>query len=186
MKKTTQYKGIVVAGLILLAAASRLVPHPYNFSPVAGMALFGGAAMGRKAWAFILPLGALFLSDLCFALFTTVPGFYGWSQLVNYGAFALIVYLGIAALRKITVLNVLLTSLAASLLFFLLSNFGVWMVAGGVAPYTHDAAGILNTYVLGIPFLGNTILGDMVSSGVLFGAYYLIGHLTLDKHTATA
>jgi hypothetical protein len=58
-----------------------------------------------------------------------------------------------------------------------LSNFGVWLVAGGVAPYTRDGAGLLNTYLLGVPFFGNTILGDMVTSGVLFGAYYLIQQL---------
>ena len=186
MKTMKPFNWIVIAGLVLAAALSRLVPHPFNFSPVAGMALFAGATMGKKSWAFIVPLGALFLSDLCFQLFTSVPGFYGWSQLVNYGAFALIVGVGIVALRKISVRNVLLSSLGASILFFLVSNFGVWLVAGGVAPYTHDGAGLLNTYLLGIPFFGNTILGDMVTSGVLFGAYYLIQQLAGVRSRQTA
>lgn len=181
MKTMKPFKWMVITGLILVAAISRLIPHPFNFSPVAGMALFAGATMGKKAWAFILPLGALFLSDLCFQLFTAVPGFYGWSQFINYGAFALIVCLGIVALKKVNVKNVLLTSLGASILFFILSNFGVWLVAGGLAPYTYNAAGLFNTFMLGIPFFGNTILGDMVSSGVLFGAYYLIRQLAISK-----
>jgi hypothetical protein len=179
-------KWMIAAGLILAAAFSRLIPHPYNFSPIAGMALLGGATMGKKAWAFILPIGALFLSDICFHLFTGSPGFYGWGQLVNYGAFALIVVLGMIALRKINVKSVVLTSLTASVLFFILSNFGVWAFAGGIPPYTYDGAGLLSTFLLGIPFLGGTILGDLVYSGVLFGAYSLIQHLVLSKERIVA
>lgn len=181
MKTKNSFRWIVITGLIAGAAASRLIPHPFNFSPVAGMALFAGATMGRKLGAFLIPLGALFVSDLCFQLFTSVPGFYGWSQVVNYGAFALIVCLGMIALRKVNVSNVLLTSVGASVLFFLVSNFGVWLIAGGIAPYTRDTAGLLNTYLLGIPFFGNTLLGDMISCGVLFGGYYAIRRLALLK-----
>lgn len=186
MKTMKPFNWIIIAGLIVAAAISRLIPHPFNFSPVAGMALFAGATMGKKAWAFILPLGALFLSDLCFQLFTAVPGFYGWSQLINYGAFALIVCVGILALKKVNVKNVLVTSLGASILFFVLSNFGVWLVAGGIAPYTADGAGLLNTFLLGIPFFGNTILGDMISCGVLFGAYHLIQQLAASRKRLVA
>lgn len=186
MKTMKKWKWIIAAGLIILAAFSRLVPHPYNFSPIAGMALLGGATMGKKAWAFILPIGALFLSDVFFQLFTNVPGFYGWGQLINYGAFALVVCLGIVALRKINVKNVILSSLAASALFFILSNFGVWLFAGGVAPYTFDGAGILNTFVLGIPYFGNTLIGDLVYSGILFGAYSLVTRLVLSKKQVMA
>lgn len=162
--------------LILAAALSRLLPHPYNFSPVAGMALLGGAVVKDKKLAFILPLGALFLSDLCFSLFTTVPGFYGPSQIMNYAAFGLIVLLGMVIVKKINVKNVVLASLSASALFFILSNFGVWLVAGGIPPYTADGAGLLNTYILGIPFFGNTLIGDLCYSGVLFGAYSIVNH----------
>lgn len=177
---------IIAGGLIIAAAFSRLIPHPYNFSPIAGMALLGGAALGRKAWAFILPMGALFLSDLAFQLFTGVPGFYGWGQLVNYGAFALIVVLGMVLLRRIRVQNIILVSLAASTLFFLVSNFGVWLFAAGVPPYTPDAAGLANTYLLGIPFFGNTIAGDLVYTGLLFGAYTALAHLLASKKRVPA
>lgn len=175
--KKNLIKWLIPAGLILAAAFSRLLPHPYNFSPIAAMALLGGATFAQKKWAFILPLGALFLSDLCFQLFTGVEGFYGWSQLINYGAFALIVLMGILLIKKINVRNVAIASLCASAFFFIISNFGVWLVAGGVAPYTYDGAGLLNTYLLGIPFLGNTLIGDLFYSGILFGAYSLIQHL---------
>jgi hypothetical protein len=186
MKTTKNLKWVLSAGLILMAAFSRLLPHPYNFSPVTGMALLGGATFASRKWAFILPIGALFLSDVCFQLFTHVPGFYGWGQLMNYGAFALIVCLGIAALRKISVKNVILASLAASVLFFIISNFGVWLFAGGISPYTYDSTGLLNTFILGIPFFGNTLIGDLVYSGLLFGAYSLIQHLILSKKQVVA
>lgn len=186
MKTVKKISWLIPGALILAAAFSRLLPHPYNFSPIAAMALLGGATIGKKAWAFILPIGALFISDLCFQLFTSTAGFYGWSQLVNYGAFAFIVVLGMLALRKITLKNVLFTSLGASALFFIVSNFGVWLVAGGVAPYTLNAEGLINTYVLGIPFLGNTVIGDLVYSGLLFGAYSLVQHFLLSKKQVVA
>ncbi len=172
--------------LILAAAMSRLLPHPYNFSPVAGMALLGGAVFKDKKLAFLLPLGALFLSDLSFSLFTDISGFYGISQVINYAAFALIVWLGMVIIKKINVKNVAVASLGASGLFFILSNFGVWLVAGGVPPYTADAAGLLNTFMLGIPFFGNTLIGDLCYSGVLFGAYVLISHYAGSTRKAVA
>ncbi len=177
----------ILAGILILAAAfSRLLPHPYNFSPVAGMALFGGAVLQNKKLAFLIPLGALFLSDLCFSLFTNIPGFYGSSQLINYAAFACIVLLGSLMIKKIQMKNVVFASLGASTLFFLLSNFGTWATAGGTPPYTADASGLLSTYMLGIPFFGNTLIGDLVYSSLLFGAYYLIRHYIISRKKALA
>ncbi len=167
---------MIPAALILAAAFSRLLPHPYNFSPIAGMALLGGAVFENKKLAFLLPLGALFLSDLCFSLFTGIAGFYGISQVINYAAFALIVLLGMTVIKKIRFRNVILASVSASFLFFIISNFGAWVAGAGIPPYTADGAGLLNTYILGIPFFGNTVIGDLFYSGVLFGIYELIGY----------
>jgi len=175
-RQTNNKHWILAAILILVAAFSRLLPHPYNFSPIAGMALLGGAVVKDKRLAFIIPLAALFISDLCFSLFTAVPGFYGSSQIINYAAFALIVLLGILLVKKINAKNVIIASLSASVLFFIISNFGTWVMAGGIPPYTADAAGLLDTYILGIPFFGNTLIGDLVYSGVLFGSYSLLQH----------
>lgn len=176
IKIVKRHPWILAAGLIVAAAFSRLLPHPYNFSPIAAMALLGGATMGKTARAFLWPLGALFLSDVCFQLFTRVPGFYGWGQLLNYGAFALVVWIGMRWLQKISLKRVVITSLAASVLFFVLSNLGVWFFAGGLAPYTADPSGLINTFVLGIPFFANTLIGDLVYSGLLFGAYSLVAY----------
>src|SRR5690625_4016486 len=138
--KNSKKLWILPAILIIAAGLSRLLPHPYNFSPIAGMALLGGAVVKDRRLAFILPLAALFISDLCFSLFTSVPGFYGSSQIINYAAFALIVLLGILLVKKINARNVIIASLCASVLFFIISNFGTWVMAGGVPPYTADAA----------------------------------------------
>ncbi|WP_344977170.1 DUF6580 family putative transport protein [Compostibacter hankyongensis] len=185
MKK--QALSVWIAGALIVAAAlSRLLPHPYNFSPVAAIALLGGAAFRDRRLAFLLPLGALLLSDLCFALFTGTPGFYGWPQVMNYAAFLLIVLLGTRLLRHLRVKNVLLGSLSASLLFFLLSNLGVWLFTGGQAPYTHDGAGLIATYTLAIPFLGNTIIGDLFYCIVLFGGYALARYFIFRRREGMA
>lgn len=180
-----------IGGLIIAAALSRLLPHPYNFSPVAAMALFGGCTLKNRKLALLLPLGALFLSDVCMQLLTDTPlswntwGFYGWSQLVNYGAFLLVVLLGMQ-IRRIRILNVIAGSLLASLLFFVLSNLAVWLFAGGVAPYTYNMEGLVTTFVLGIPFFGNTVAGDLFFCGILFGGYYALKYVMFRRQSMAA
>ena len=83
---------------VAVAAALRLVPHPPNFSPIDAMALFSGAYLGRRAIAFVAPLGALLLSDL-------VLGFYH-GQATVYFSVALIVMIGIAALSRRSALRI--------------------------------------------------------------------------------
>src|SRR5438105_10124480 len=101
---------------ILAAAASRLIPHPPNFTPIAAIALFGGAKFSSKPTAFLVPLAGLFLSDLVF-------GFYGITPVV-YGSFALTVCLGFCVRRSVQ--RTALAAVASAILFFVLANFGVW------------------------------------------------------------
>ena len=184
MKKQAKASIIMAAGMIIAAALSRLLPHPYNFTPVAAMALFGGASLKDKRLAFLFPLGALLLSDVCFQLFTSTPGFYSWSQFINYGAFMIITLIGIY-LPKINFKNVAVASLAASTLFFILSNFGVWLVSSGIT-YTHSFAGLIACYAAGIPFFGGTALGDLFYCGVLFGGFYLVNKFIFKTSRLTA
>src|SRR6478672_10549542 len=113
--------------LIVMAALYRIVPgRPYGFAPQIAMALFGGAVIKDRKWAFALPIFSMFLSDLLYqALYNAgispIYGFYE-GQWLNYLLFAVMVLIGFA-IRKINVLNVLLASLAAPTVFFLLSNF---------------------------------------------------------------
>lgn len=150
---------------IAAAAALRLVPHPPNFSPIDAMALFSGAYLGRRALAFGAPLAALLLSDL-------VLGFYS-GILFQYAAVALVVLLGSAALPRRSVLRIAGAALASSVLFFAISNFGVWMVSG---MYAHTLAGLATCYVAAIPFFQNTVGGDLFYSALLFGGFALVEH----------
>lgn len=164
---------IILSGLILAAAISRLIPHPYNFAPIGAMSLMGAAYFSDKKLSFILPILAMFLSDLLinnilyasyyqgFTLFT--PGF-AWV----YGAIALIVIAGIFLLKKVTLPRVLIGSFSASVIFFVVSNFGVWL---SDPDYPLNVAGLLLCYEMAIPFFHNTVLGDLVYSGVLFGGF---------------
>src|SRR5438128_8384087 len=121
------YRFLVLIGLILAAATSRLIPHPPNFSPIGAMALFGGACFAQKRWAFILPIAALLLSDLALGLYRLMP--------VVYGSFALIVCLGFCLRRHRKAVPIAGAALTSSVLFFVLTNFGVWAL-GSLYPKT--------------------------------------------------
>lgn len=188
MKRSTILSLILVAALLAVATLGRLASngiHLWNFAPFGAMGLFCGAVVKNKRNAFLLPLAALLLSDICLQLFTSIKGFYGWGQAFNYGAVMVIVIVGMN-LHRINVKRVVAGSLAASAIFFIISNFGVWLFGGGTAPYTYDPSGLVNTYTLAVPFFGNTILGDLFYCGVLFGGYSLVQHFLLRKKPTAA
>jgi hypothetical protein len=148
---------------IFAAAALRLVPHPPNFSPIAAMALFAGAYMPRKLLAFVAPFGALILSDIA------IGGFYPGMNFV-YLSFALTVLIGWAVATRKTPLTIGVASVAGSILFFILTNFGMWLFSG-IYPVTQ--AGLIACYVAAIPFFQNTLAGDLFYTALLFGGFAL-------------
>lgn len=148
----------VIAGLILAAAASRLLPHPPNFTPVGALALFGGACLADKRLAFLVPLAAMFLSDLVLGLHRGMP--------VIYLCFALVVCLGFRLRCHRRPLPVAAAAVAGALLFYLVSNFGVW-ARGRLYPLTLD--GLATCYGAALPFLQNMLLGNLVYAALLFG-----------------
>jgi hypothetical protein len=151
---------IALLSAIFVAAALRLVPHPPNFTPIGAMALFSGAYLGRRGLAFAAPFGALLLSD-------AVLGFYSGMEF-QYFSVALIVVIGWLALSRISVLRLGAAALASSVLFFAVSNFGVWLGSG---MYPHSANGLVACYVAAIPFFQNTVAGDLFYTTLLFGAF---------------
>ena len=163
----------VLSLLVLLAAFSRLIPHPPNFAPIGAMALFGAAYFSKKYIALIIPVLSMWLSDLVinnviyaqyFDGFTFFyQGFY-WT----YAAFVVIGVIGFFMLKKVQLKSVVLASLLAAVLFFVISNFGVW--ASGTM-YPKNFSGLLACYTAAIPFFKNTLMGNLVYSGVLFGAF---------------
>jgi hypothetical protein len=149
-----------LAGMIFFAAASRLIPHPPNFTPIAAMALFGGAYISDKRLAFGLPLAALFLSD-------AVLGFYR-DMIWVYGSFALIVCLGVQLQSRRRLLPIAGAALAGSVLFFVITNFG-FIISDDLYPRTLE--GLAAGYVAAIPFFQNTLAGDLVYTALLFGGF---------------
>jgi hypothetical protein len=147
--------------LILLAAASRLVPHPYNFSPIDGLALFSGAIFARKKiFAFLIPMIALFLGDL-------ILGFHE-TMVYIYAAVGLMAFLGRRLGENPKVSSILQYSLLSSVLFFAITNFGVWMSSN---LYPHTSAGLGECFIAALPFFHWTVIGDLFFAGVLFGIF---------------
>jgi hypothetical protein len=151
--------------MILAAALFRMLPSPEyrppNLAPIGAMALFGGAAIVDRRLAFAIPLAAMLISDL-FIEFDA-------SRLWVYGAIGLITLLGRTLQNhRRQPMAVIGGSLAASLLFFVVTNFGVWLMSGW---YTHTVSELARCYALAIPFFHHTVAGDLLFSGLLFGAF---------------
>ena len=174
-KITAQPRTLILVSMILMAAFARLIPHPWNFTPIAAMALFGGAFFKNKIQTFCITILSLLLSDLLTIVFinssfTTIPKYlFSFGELSILIAFLLTVGLGILVSRKITTLSVVGASLFSSILFFLITNFAVW---SGDPLYPQNFSGLTACYVAGIPFFKNAIAGDLFYSGVLFGSFY--------------
>jgi hypothetical protein len=154
--------------LVLVGAATRLVPHPANFVPIGAMALFGGTYLKKKE-AFILPLLSLFLSDL-FIGFDSLA-----MRLSVYGSFLITVFIGFWLKSRRSLKNLVLAALSSSIIFFLTTNFTVWFLGN---MYAKSPAGLVMCYILALPFFKNTIAGDLFYSGVFFGSYELVKNLT--------
>ena len=162
-----------VLGFILIAAFARMIPHYPNFTPLCAIALFGGKYFNNKYIAYLLPLLALWFSDILinnlilnnyfdgFTLFYS--GFY-W----QYGSFILITLIGRKTLKNISFIRLLGISISSSLLFFVISNFGVWISSSF---YSKDVFGLIACYVAAIPFYYGTLSGTIFYSLFLFGSY---------------
>jgi len=154
----------VVLIMIFAGAMMRLIPHWPNFTPIAAIALFGGSFLKRKDLAFLVPVAAMLLSDL-------VIGFHS-TMFPVYLSFIVIVGFGLILQRRLTVVNTLSASLSASVLFYLVTNFASW--TSGLMPYPMNLAGLMQSYIAGLPFLFNGMIGDLFYTSVLFGAVYLV------------
>lgn len=144
-------------GLILAGAFARLLPHPPNVAPIAAMALLGGAMLPRPQ-AFLAPLAALFLSDLFIGLHSGMP--------FVYGAFAMVVLLGGLLREERGVSRLAAVTLAGSVLFFAVTNLGVWLSSG---MYPANLGGLQACYAAALPFFRNSLLGDAFFTAALFG-----------------
>lgn len=168
---------IIFGALIITGALYRLLPgRPLGFAPQLAMALFGGAVIKDKKWAFALPVFSMFLSDALFELLTrahlvNMPGFYE-GQWINYLLIAGITFIGMA-IKNLKVLNIALGALAAATVYFLLSNSIVWLGGGGYGrPFT--ASGFSQCMMDGLPFFKGSLAATICFSALLFGGYFLM------------
>lgn len=177
---------LLAAGLIMLAAGSRILNaemHWYHLAPVAALGLFSGAVIKDKRYAFLFTLLAQLLSDTYFQLFSPFPGFYGIEQFFVYGGMMAVTFLG-TRMGQPKALRVAGFSIAGSLLFFLISNFGVWVsiqFGTDLYGYGKGLSGLGTTYLMALPFYTqqgtelfvNSFIGDLVCSSLLFAVYLL-------------
>lgn len=166
---------IVLIGLVIIAAMTRLLPHPPNFAPIGALALFGAAYFRKPLIGLIVTFAALWISDLLLnnlVLNQYYEGFQLFGHPWVYLGFAGIFALGYFGLKKVKAQNLLLVSIVGSLLFFLVTNFGAWQMSMVVYPKT--LAGLLAAYTAGIPFLWNSMVGDLFYVAVLFGSFELL------------
>lgn len=158
-----------LVSIALAAALARLVPHWWNFTPIGALALFGGAYFTRRTTAVAVPLAAMLLSDV--VLGVTLYGSVLWhSQPVVYGCFLATVLIGMLLRNRRTIVTVPAAAIASSVLFFVVTNFGVWY-DGSMYPQTTE--GLTACYVAALPFFRNEVAGNLFYSAILFGGFEL-------------
>jgi hypothetical protein len=144
--------------IILLAVVARLIPHAPNFAPIGGLALFSGANFKNKI-ALLVPLSAMFISDIFLGFHKTIP--------YVYVSFIIIALIG-GLIKNNKWQSLALASLISSVLFFLITNFGVWATG---TMYTKNLNGLIQSYAMGLPFFRNTIISDLFYSSSFFYGY---------------
>jgi hypothetical protein len=162
-KENLLYRTLLALALILLAAALRIAPHPWNFTPVGATALFSGALLKDRRLAFLFPLLTLFLGDIFIGFHKLIP--------IVYASFLINVAIGLRLRDRRTISRISLATLAGATQFFLITNFAVWQFLSG---YPHTASGLVACYAAGVPFFWNTLAGDAFYVALLFGAFALV------------
>lgn len=153
---------VLIAAMIVFAAVVRVVPHPWNLAPVGAMALFSGAVVRNRVMAFLLPLLALAAGDAFIGFHKLIP--------IVYASFLISVAIGFWLRENRTVLRLGGAVLLGALQFFVITNFGVWLLLGA---YAKTFIGLGACYFAGVPFFWNTLASDAAYSALLFGALYL-------------
>lgn len=153
--------------LIILAVIWRVAPHPWNFAPAGAIALFAGATFDNRRAAFLVPLVAMFAGDALLE-WTTGRGFHSLMPLI-YATYALITCLGVALRqRRSSALHVALGATASAVIFFVTSNFGVWLFG---TTYAKSLEGLVACYIAAIPFFDRTLAGDLFFAALFFSAF---------------
>ncbi|KKP51720.1 MAG: hypothetical protein UR42_C0011G0012 [Candidatus Roizmanbacteria bacterium GW2011_GWA2_33_33] len=154
--------------IILLAVFARLTPHAPNFAPIGGLALFSGSHFKKKI-ALLIPITAMFLSDIFLGFHKTIP--------FVYLSFIIIALIG-GLIKTNKWQSLLKASLVSSILFFLITNFGVWATG---TMYQKNLSGLMQSYVMGLPFFRNTLLSDLFYSFSFFYGYRFLSNINFKR-----
>lgn len=169
---------LLILGMIVLCAVLRILPHPWNFTPVGAVALFSGAMLRDRRLAFTFPLLALFAGDLFVGFHRLMP--------VVYASFLLSVAIGLWIKNRRNVGRIGGATLLGAIQFFLITNFAVWAMLG---TFPNTVSGLISCYIAGIPLFWNTLAGDVFYAAILFGGFALAEHflpILRDPSTAPA
>ena len=153
---------ILIVAMILFAAIMRIVPHPWNLTPVGAMALFSGAVIRNRVMAFVFPLLAMLAGDFFVGFHILMP--------VVYVSFVISTAIGFWLRERRTVVRLGGAVLFGAIQFFLITNLGVWAFLNS---YPKTFAGLMACYAAGVPFFWNTLAGDVCYSALLFGGLFL-------------
>ncbi len=152
-----------ILGLIVLLASARLLPHPPNFTPILGMAVFSGAIINQRLLAYLTPLAAMLLSDLYLGFHASMP--------IIYFTLAICVLIGTFISKRVSILNSFLSINLGVLVFFLITNFAVWYGSG---MYEFNISGLMTCYFMAIPFVQNTLISGLIYGMGAFLIYDII------------
>lgn len=153
-------KNMLAFTIVLLGILSRVFIHLPNFTPVIALALFGGAYLNKRL-ALIVPLAIFAISDLIIGFHDTM--FFTW------GAMIVVTGVGFLLRQNKSKFKVAASAVVSSILFFIISNFGAWMA--GSLGYPMTLAGLLECYIMALPFFPNTLISTLVYAAVLFGGF---------------
>ena len=159
---------IFVVTAVAIAALTRVLPHPPNFTAVGAMALFAGACMANRWLSLFIPMAALFITDLFLGFHNTM-----WAV---YGAVAITTMIGWAIRERQNFLTITGASLLSVLVFFVMTNAAMWIVGFFIPDgfYPQTGLGLAMSIEAGIPFLDKSILSQLIYSGVLFGSFHAV------------
>ncbi|MBP8156072.1 MAG: hypothetical protein KAX81_03525 [Leadbetterella sp.] len=177
MSKSEIKTGLTIGSLIILAALSRLVDHPMNFTPMTAILLFSTAFITNKWLKLIFPFATILFTDMVLEAVTGY-GFHSGSSLVYLG-YALIFGVGYLLLQKVNLGRTITAVVLSSTVFYLLTNFAFFYPESAVAnpaigAYPHNFSGVIGSYQAGLPFFRNMLVGDLTFTSIVFGSYYLI------------
>ncbi|MBI5222731.1 MAG: hypothetical protein HY980_04550 [Candidatus Magasanikbacteria bacterium] len=159
---------VIASLLIILGIMARMLPHPANFAPIGAVALFGGIYLSRR-YAIVIPLIAMLISDIFI-------GFYTWQIMASvYISFALAGLIGLLVRKNKKLSTIIGGTVLGSILFFLITNFAVWAFG---SMYAHNFTGLMQSFIMAIPFFRNSLLGDLFYVGLLTGTYESIRYLS--------